>query len=60
METARYITVLDTNQASDAEVAARVFCGEKERYALLMRCHNQALYQTGRSFLKEKQDAPDT
>lgn len=44
---------------SDEDVVKRVLSGEKELFEILMRRHNQTLYRTLRSYLRE-QEAEDT
>ena len=59
METVKHVALWDKSQISDAEVVERVLMGEKELYELLMRRHNQKLYRTVRSYLKEEKETED-
>jgi RNA polymerase sigma-70 factor (ECF subfamily) len=43
----------------DAEIARRVAAGDEEAFRLLMRRHNQRLYRTARSILRNDADAED-
>ena len=43
----------------DAEIARRIALGDREAFELLMRRHNQALYRTARSILKDDAEAED-
>lgn len=43
----------------DAEIARRVASGDQDSFRLLMRRHNQALYRTARSILKDDAEAED-
>jgi RNA polymerase sigma-70 factor (ECF subfamily) len=45
--------------SSDAELAQRVAAGDHAAFNLLMRRHNQALYRTARSILKDSAEAED-
>ena len=44
---------------SDAEIARRVGAGDQYAFQLLMRRHNQIMYRTARSILKDDADAED-
>lgn len=44
---------------ADAEIARQVAAGDEEAFRLLMRRHNQRLYRTARSILKNDADAED-
>ena len=44
---------------SDAEIARRVAAGDQDALQLLMRRHNQTLYRTARSILKDDAEAED-
>ncbi|MEO8384783.1 MAG: RNA polymerase sigma factor [Betaproteobacteria bacterium] len=44
---------------SDAEIARRVATGDEDAFHLLMRRHNQTLYRTARSILKDDAEAED-
>ena len=43
----------------DAEIARRVAAGDQDALQLLMRRHNQTLYRTARSILKDDAEAED-
>ena len=43
----------------DAEIARRVAAGDQDAFRLLMRRHNQTLYRTARSILKDDAEAED-
>src|SRR6266850_581886 len=45
---------------SDPELAQRIASGDKDAFELLMRRHNQILYRTARSILKDDAEAEDT
>ena len=45
---------------TDAEIARRVGTGDKDAFCVLMRRHNQTLYRTARSILKDDAEAEDT
>jgi RNA polymerase sigma-70 factor (ECF subfamily) len=45
--------------ATDAELASRVAAGSEAAFRLLMRRHNQALYRTARSILRDDAEAED-
>ena len=44
---------------SDPELAQRIASGDKDAFELLMRRHNQILYRTARSILKDDAEAED-
>jgi len=44
---------------SDPELAQRIASGDKDAFELLMRRHNQVLYRTARSILKDDAEAED-
>lgn len=44
---------------SDAELALRIAGGDQQAFALLMRRHNQLLYRTARSILRDDAEAED-
>jgi len=44
---------------SDPELAQRIASGDKDAFELLMRRHNQMLYRTARSILKDDAEAED-
>ena len=44
---------------SDADIARRVAAGDEDAFHLLMRRHNQTLYRTARSILKDDAEAED-
>ncbi len=44
---------------TDAEIARRIACGNEDAFHLLMRRHNQTLYRTARSILKDDAEAED-
>jgi len=43
----------------DAEIARRIATGDQDAFRLLMRRHNQTLYRTARSILKDDAEAED-
>ena len=43
----------------DAEIARRIAAGDEDAFRLLMRRHNQTLYRTARSILKDDAEAED-
>ena len=43
----------------DAEIAHRVAAGDQQAFCLLMRRHNQTMYRTARSILKDDAEAED-
>ena len=43
----------------DTEVARRIAAGDEDAFRLLMRRHNQSLYRTARSILKDDAEAED-
>src|SRR5688572_11078026 len=43
----------------DAEIARRIAGGNEDAFRLLMRRHNQTLYRTARSILKDDAEAED-
>jgi RNA polymerase sigma-70 factor (ECF subfamily) len=43
----------------DAELARRIAAGDEQAFTLLMRRHNQALYRTARSIVKDDAEAED-
>ena len=45
--------------APDAEIARRIASGDEKAFVLLMRRHNQILYRTARSILKDDAEAED-
>ncbi|WP_019139855.1 RNA polymerase sigma factor [Noviherbaspirillum massiliense] len=44
---------------SDTELASRIAAGDQQAFVLLMRRHNQSLYRTARSILKDDAEAED-
>jgi len=44
---------------TDPELAQRISAGDKQAFELLMRRHNQILYRTARSILKDEAEAED-
>src|SRR5467141_551584 len=44
---------------TDPELAQRISAGDKQAFELLMRRHNQILYRTARSILRDDADAED-
>src|SRR5258708_24389391 len=44
---------------SDPELAQRIASGDRDAFELLMRRHNQILYRTARSILKDDAEAED-
>jgi RNA polymerase sigma-70 factor (ECF subfamily) len=44
---------------SDAELAERIGAGDQQAFGLLMRRHNQLLYRTARSILRDDAEAED-
>lgn len=59
MKSVQHVIIPEMSRLSDTEVVARVLQGEKELYELLIRRHNQKLYRTVRSYLKEETEAED-
>src|SRR5439155_19437364 len=47
------------DKLSDLELAQRISTGDKHAFELLMRRHNQILYRTARSILKDDAEAED-
>jgi RNA polymerase sigma-70 factor (ECF subfamily) len=47
------------DKLSDLELAQRIATGDKHAFELLMRRHNQILYRTARSILKDDAEAED-
>ena len=52
-------TAIDSGKASDLELAQRITAGDQNAFELLMRRHNQMLYRTARSILKDDAEAED-
>lgn len=50
---------VDCSKLSDLELAQRIASGDPIAFELLMRRHNQMLYRTARSILKEDAEAED-
>ncbi len=46
-------------ELSDVEIARRIAAGDRDAFRLLMRRHNQTLYRTARSILKDDAEAED-
>lgn len=46
-------------ELTDAELAAQIAQGERSALEYLMRCHNQKLYRTARSILRDDAEAED-
>jgi len=44
---------------SDTEIARRIAAGDRDAFELLMRRHNQTLYRTARSILRDDAEAED-
>ena len=44
---------------TDAEMASRVAAGDQAAFRLLMRRHNQAMFRTARSILRDDAEAED-
>jgi RNA polymerase sigma factor (sigma-70 family) len=59
MEAVKQDILSGKSRMPDTEVVARVLRGEKALYELLMRRHNQKLYRTVRSYLKNETEAED-
>ena len=57
MQTATSAVVYST--LSDPELALRITAGDQNAFELLMRRHNQMLYRTARSILKDDAEAED-
>jgi RNA polymerase sigma-70 factor (ECF subfamily) len=49
----------DTSDTSDAGLARRIASGDQHAFVLLMRRHNQLLYRTARSILRDDAEAED-
>jgi RNA polymerase sigma-70 factor (ECF subfamily) len=47
------------DELSDADIAHRIAAGDRDAFRLLMRRHNQTLYRTARSILKDDAEAED-
>src|SRR4030081_3874353 len=47
------------DKLTDPELAQRIASGDKHAFELLMRRHNQMLYRTARSILKDDAEAED-
>src|SRR5438552_4847441 len=47
------------DELTDPELAQRIATGDKHAFELLMRRHNQKLYRTARSILKDDAEAED-
>src|SRR6266513_4918980 len=52
-------TSIDYGKLSHLELAQRIASGDKGAFELLMRRHNQMLYRTARSILKDDAEAED-
>jgi len=52
--------VMVYGELSDPELAQRIASGDKDAFELLMRRHNQMLYRTARSILKDDAESEDT
>lgn len=50
---------IDCSKLSDLELARRIAGGNQNAFELLMRRHNQTLYRTARSILKDDAEAED-
>jgi RNA polymerase sigma-70 factor (ECF subfamily) len=50
---------IDYGKLTDLELAQRIVSGDKGAFELLMRRHNQILYRTARSILKDDAEAED-
>ena len=50
---------VDCSTLSDPELAQRIAAGDQNAFELLMRRHNQMLYRTARSILKDDAEAED-
>lgn len=55
----RATQAIDCSRLSDSELAQRIAGGDQIALELLMRRHNQMLYRTARSILKEDAEAED-
>jgi RNA polymerase sigma factor (sigma-70 family) len=53
------LTEYASAQMHDAEVVKRVIAGEKALFEILMRRHNQTLYRTVRSYLRDEDEVQD-
>lgn len=49
----------DTNKLDDRLLVARIICGEKELFEIILRRNNQKLYRVIRSYLKDEDDIRD-
>src|SRR5437016_13649617 len=47
------------DKLTDPELAQRISAGDKQAFELLMRRHNQILYRTARSILRDDAEAED-
>jgi RNA polymerase sigma-70 factor (ECF subfamily) len=52
-------STIDYRTLSDADLAARIAAHDHHAFELLMRRHNQSLYRTARSILKDDAEAED-
>ena len=52
-------SAVDYGSLSDPELARRIAAGDPNAFELLMRRHNQMLYRTARSILKDDAEAED-
>ena len=50
---------IDYGKLTDLEMAQCIAAGDKSAFELLMRRHNQILYRTARSILKDDAEAED-
>src|SRR5258707_11461242 len=50
---------IDYGKLSDPELAQRIASGDKDAFETLMHRHNQMLYRTARSILKDDAEAED-
>jgi RNA polymerase sigma-70 factor, ECF subfamily len=53
------ITAVTYGKLSDPELAQRIASGDKAAFELMMRRHNQILYRTARSILRDDAEAED-
>jgi len=51
---------IDYGKLTDPELAQRIASGDKDAFETLMHRHNQTLYRTARSILKDDAEAEDT
>jgi len=53
------MTIVETRELTDEELASRVAAGEKYLYEMIMRRYNQRLFRVAKSILKDADEAED-